>query len=540
MDARVGARLEVVTPRRVVTPADIGYLVLLLAASVGLHAWIVARAEVTARDGLEFARIALNLQNARVTPPADGDARRSVPEVLKASVQPPGYPAAILAAWQFLKTDADVPTNILRAAQIASAIAAALTVFPTYWLGRMLFSSKFIGFAGALIFQTLPAIAHLTSDALSESLYLLLGSTALLFGVRGLRRRSVGMFLLCGFACGMAYLVRPEGVMVLLAVGLTIAAAGVFRTWTRTEAVGRLVALGIGFSAVAVPYMTAINGFSNKTTFKEMRDRWMGTTPAKPLWQGDQGRLALPRPALFADFHAGGNKIGWAASAILKETTKSAHYVVFFLGLAGVLAHRRRVVADPGLGLLVVLAGINLCVLAALAIKVGYVSERHTVVLVLLLSLFAASALEPVWQFVGVVSKAGPRALLVAIVASSLPAALKTPHETRLGHPHAGRYLAAHVQPDDAVIDPFCWAEWYAGRTLLAVPDDPQPPKARWVVLETGKSPHSRLPRYEGALNVVNDGKNVAKLMFWWPAMPEAEAREKAKVLVFRQEGDGK
>jgi hypothetical protein len=60
------------------------------------------------------------------------------------------------------------------------------------------------------------------------------------------------------------------------------------------------------------------------------------------------------------------------------------------------------------------------------------------------------------------------------------------------------------------------------------------------VVLETGKSPHSRLPRYEGALNVVNDGKNKAKLMFWWPEVPEPEAHEKAKVLVYRQEGDGK
>ncbi|QEL13824.1 ArnT family glycosyltransferase [Limnoglobus roseus] len=543
MNARVGAKLEVVAPRRVVSPIDAGYLLLLLAVSLGLHGWLVSRIQVTARDGIGFARDALKLHHARIIPARNGDTRMSVQEVLKSAQQPPGYPLAVLGTWEVVRHvwDADLPAQILKSAQIVSLIAAAFLVFPTYWLGRMLFNSKFIGFAGALLFQTLPSIAHLTSDALTESLYLLFASTALLLGLRGLRRRSVGMFLLCGLATGLTYVVRPEGVMFLLAVGTTIAGVGIFRVWGRGEALGRLAALAIGFGLAAAPYMIIINGFSNKNAFNTILDQMKGAPT--PLWQkAAEGHGALVRsPALFADFSQQGNRIVWAGTAIAKETSKAAHYAVFVLGLVGIGLHRRRIAADPGLAMLMVLGVINLSVLAVLSLKVGYVSERHTVVLVLVLSLLAAASLEPVCQSLGTWTKFAARGLLLALVAGALPAALKPPHETRLGHPHAGHYLAEHVGPQDALIDPFEWAQWYAGRTLLGVPEDPKPPQARWVVMEPGKSPHSLLPRYESAVAVVADTKNVAELKYWWPEdVPRADAPQKAKVLVYRQAGDGK
>lgn len=538
MSARVGAKLEVVAPRRVVSPADAGYLLLLLAVSLAVHGWLVSHMAVTARDGLGFGRYALNLSQARVAPARDGDTRPGVQEVLQASEQPPGYPLAVLGTWQVVRRvcDADLPVQILKSAQIASLIAAALLVLPTYWLGRMLFTSKFVGFAGAVLFQTLPTIAHLTSDAMTESLYLLFASTALVFGVRGLRRRSVGMFLLCGLAAGLTYMVRPEGVMFLLATAVTIAGVGIFRVWGYGEALGRLAALGIGFGLAATPYMLVIKGFSNKNAFNTILNNKSGP---KPLWQQaaePHGEL-VRSPALFADFSRQGNQLAWGGLAIVKETLKAAHYAVFVLGLAGIPIHRRRIAADPGLAVLIVLGVVNLAVLAALSLKVGYVSERHTVVLVLLLCLFTAASLEEMCRALTPWSKAGARGLLLALVAGALPATLKPPHETRLGHPHAGRYLKEHVGPTDAVIDPFEWAQWYAGRTLYAVPPDPQPPAARWVVIEPGKSPHSLLPRYESAVAVVADTKNVAELKYWWP---EDRPRDEARVLVYRQAGDGK
>ena len=66
------------------------------------------------------------------------------------------------------------------------------------------------------------------SDGLAEALYLLCVATSLGFGVRAVRHRSTLYFLLCGMAAGAAYLVRPEGLMVVLAIGVVVAVWGSF------------------------------------------------------------------------------------------------------------------------------------------------------------------------------------------------------------------------------------------------------------------------------------------------------------------------
>ena len=86
------------------------------------------------------------------------------------------------------------------------------------------------------------------------------------------------------------------------------------------------------------------------------------------------------------------------------------------------------------------------------------------------------------------------------------------------------------------LIDPFEWAQFYAGRTLRTVPaGDPTPVPGesyRWAVLERGDTPHSRLHRLQPALNVANDGQNKAEIVYWWPKEGPVE---NARVLVYRQ-----
>src|SRR5207248_230773 len=177
--------------------------------------------------------------------------------------------------------------------------------------GRMLFGRN-VAFAAALLFQVLPVPARITSDGLSEGLYLLTVAGALVLGVRAVRRPGVGGFLVCGLATGLGYLVRPEGLMVAGAVGLVAGWLGLVRKWPRDAAPG--------------------------------------------------------------------------------------------LALLGVFALRRRLTTDPGLCVLVALVGLNAAVLVGLGVTgyyvngkhTGYVSERHTVLLVLVGCLFAAAALAPV------------------------------------------------------------------------------------------------------------------------------------------------
>ena len=163
-----------------------------------------------------------------------------------------------------------------------------LLVFPTYWLGRLLFG-KFAGFAAALLFQVLPVPAEVTSDGLTEGLYLLGLGTALLLGTRAIQKPGVGGFLSCGLVTGLTYLVRPEGMIVAAAVGMVALTMGVVGRWSRSQAAAGITALVVGAVLPAVPYMVLIEGVTNKPAGKAIYDK-MIRTPREMILGGGPPR----------------------------------------------------------------------------------------------------------------------------------------------------------------------------------------------------------------------------------------------------------
>lgn len=533
MEARVGARMEVVPPKRWLAPPDVGLLLLLAAISVGLHLWLVRHTFVTARDSLGFARLALNLESPAAADTAHPDGKpRTFIDVLKTAEHPPGYPVTVLAVSYGVRRccPGPLPEQMLLSCQLASAAAGVLLVLPTYLLGRLLMG-RFPGFAAALLFQVLPVPAHVTSDGLSEGLYLLAVSTALFFGVRAVRHRSTLYFLLCGATAGLGYLVRPEGLMVVLAVGGVVAGLGVLRRWPRDVAAGRLTALAVGVVLAASPYMLLIGGMSNKSTSKELLERLLGNkNPKAKLGSWDQG--GIRHPALFAAWYdptRDGNKAVWAGKAVAGEVWKAGYYVPCLLAVVGLGALRPRLVAEPETAVLPLLAVINVAVIYSLGLKIGYVSERHTLLIVLIVCHLAASVLGPVARvFAPSGGLLGGVSLLVALVASALPPTLRPLHENRLGHYHAGKYLAGVLNADDAVVDPFSWAEFYSGRSLYSVPPDPEHAATVYAVLENSKdNPHSRLPR----LDLAKQFASPDRVAYYWPETGSAAV---AKVVVYK------
>jgi hypothetical protein len=148
--------------------------------------------------------------------------------------------------------------------------------------------------------------------------------------------------------------------------------------------------------------------------------------------------------------------------------------------------------------------------------------------------IFAAAALEPLTVMlqslpgVGrlvVWPQAAPGGILLAIVIAALPVTLKPLHSHREGHKHAGRWLASQMEPNDWLIDPLAWGEWYAGRTLYNPPTCRGRPESVWVITERGKgSPHSRLPQWERAVKLAEGRPPVYR----WPedAPPDGPAVE--------------
>jgi hypothetical protein len=494
----VGGRLEAEPPRPVTNPGDRWRLVVLLVLAAAVHALIFARTVMTARDGVGFARTAVQLAHPSSLRP---DA--TVFDVLRQPGHPPGYPTAVLAA--ATASDAVSPgqapqERLLGAAQLVSAVAGTLLVFPLYWLGRTLFGQT-EGFAGAALFQCLPVAARYTTDAVTEGLYLLLLAMALLLGTRAVRKPTIGGYLACGLTVGLAYLVRPEGALAAAAVGLV---ALPVRSGGWGPTFGRLAALTVGFVLVTSPYMALIGGWTNKPN-----PGGLLTFQARP------GVSARPvgGPAVFASWAAGDHRLGGAVREVGKEFGKSFHYLPPAFALVGLVVAARRLRTEPHALVPVAFAGLMLPVLLALAYKESYVSERHTLSAVMVGCPFAAAGFAAVGRRLGHVGYGW--ALLAAVLASCLPGLAKPLHEHRLGHRLIGEYLAAHADPGDVILDPYDWAGFYSGRTLASIPPDPPavPGRVRWAVVEPTEKNRSKLPRLEAAWNVVNDGANPAELV---------------------------
>ena len=395
---------------------------------------------------------------------------------------PPGYSLAVAIVSKPVRylTDMDLPSQMLLATQITSSIAGILMLFPVYWVGRTMFG-KFAGFAAAAMTQCLPVFARVTSDGLTEGLYLFLFATTLMLGVRAVRTPAIGSFLLTGWGVGFTYLVRPEGMLVGLGVGIAGFGLGLIGRWPRGHTVGMLTALVVGFGLAAGPYMYLIGGLSNKPID---RQRFHRSNRAMNL----VAQEAAPHAGgpLFAAWYVPGKdgpKAVWAVGAIFKEGMKAIHYVPAFLALGGLWFVRRRLWAEPWLAVPIICLGINLAIIVALvAMKTdaagrSYVSERHMMPIALVGLLFAAGALEPFGKWLGTRVGLPPMTVawgvLLAIGLSSLPAIAKPLHENRAGHVEAGRWLRAHATPADTIVDPFAWAVFFAGRTFYDIPPDP-------------------------------------------------------------------
>lgn len=526
----VGGRMEAVARKRVLAAPDYLRLGVLLLVATAVHVWLVTHTATTARDGVGFARNAISLQSPHQT--ATGhDPGRSVLTVIKEAQHPPAYPVAIWLVGKIVRNAGSLshPEAYLLAAQIVSAAAGVLLVVPVYLTGRMLFGRS-VGFAAALLLQVLPTPARLTSDALTEGMYLLGASTAVMLGVRAVRRPGVGGFLLCGLATGFTYLVRPEGLLIAAGVGTTAVALLASRRWPLDLTLGRLAALVVGVAFVAGPYVYVIGKLSNKPTSDEMLTPSINPR-AKLFEQAPKtGAMAVVTVPLFAEWREGGeSRVVWAAGAVASETVMALFYVPAALAVIGVILLRRRVVADPGLWCLLILAGLSGLLLTAVGVKAGYVSERHTLLLVMIGCVLAAAALEPLAELVR--NRVRAEWLLVGIALAALPATLKPLHANREGFKHAGRWMAEHVTPADCVIDPFEWAQFYSGRSLYGVPTDPANPPHTYAVADDRTRPdqHGRLPRLDQAIDVMTNGNS--RVVYHWPEdVPEADA----KVFVYR------
>jgi 4-amino-4-deoxy-L-arabinose transferase-like glycosyltransferase len=514
-------------------PIDLTLILTLILIAAGLRAWSIGHTAVAARDSIGFIRYALDLES------------QSWLDVFRNSQQHPGYPMVLLlVSWPVRYCFGGInPVSMQMSAQIASGLASILLVIPMYLLGRQFFDRR-AGFWGSLLFQILPVSGRAMSDGLSEATFLFFVTLSLLIAVLALRKNSFAALAWAGMFGGFSYLTRPEGALVVLAAALVLIGKQGYKPWRASwlRVAGCVSTLCGGALLVGGPYALAIGSFTNKPTPRAiLESRTLeGVGQEESLLQlPHEAPIAIPgmgaRPvfASMLGLYAPGNlrdRRWWAVLAILTELIKGYQYLLALPVLIGMWWFRSLIWENAGTWVLLILCLLHTLILWKLAMTVGYVSDRHIVLLVLC-GIFTGAAILGVWgdylesKLFRTRANRGVVATLTlaAIALFCLPDSFRTLHANRAGHRAAGIWLASNAAPGDPIIDPFCWAHYYAGR-IFTEGHGNRPnavhPATQYVVLE--QSDHARLPTIRYATDLASHGQ----IVYHWPVeKPEQQAK---------------
>lgn len=315
---------------------------------------------------------------------------------LETTRQHPLFPTLILAVHALMGDSANggSPLRWQLSGQIAALMSGLLVVAISAGLARSLvrklelpLNADAAGlFSGALA-AALPLNVSLSADVMTDQLHL----ACYLGGVWALVCATTSRhFVVAGMLAGLAFLTRPEGLIVAVA-GATVAARDLMAPNRRGRAAVALLALIVGLSAVAGPYLAIVGRL----------------TPKKDLFAAaefEPALVAVPPPAnvsptpchrvqarLQTEEHA------WYAlipEALLK-TIRAGRVIIPLAALLPILQLRRRMLAPPLLALTTCFAA-HLALITFLLAKWHYLDPRHTLVLIGLLIPLAAMLLARV------------------------------------------------------------------------------------------------------------------------------------------------
>lgn len=452
---------------------------LLLLAVTALLVWRVSRAEVLSADGLRYTAQARKI--------AAGDWYGG----LVRSVDHPMYPLQIAGVWTLVGMP-DTPVGWQNAAWAASLVHGILIVIPLYWIARTLFGDN-AAWLGVTAFYAVPHTSQILADALSESTFLHFWCWSLAFALQFLQKGRPGWLAGVAIAGAMAYYTRPEGMLICLALGLTILVTPLLpRTRVDWPRLGRVLALlGIATALFSVPVVMSRGSVGTKPAIAKV----LGLQKRAPAKAVERERPLDPNQTELQTWaHATA-----AFYRAVKEATTSFGLVLAAIGFA---TWRRPNAASARGGLLVVfILGLSTLALVRLHATQGYCAPRHTLVPSQILLLGSGAGL--VWiatqlitslsrlRFIpaGIQAQPGPVVwLALALVwgGSQAGAFLKPIGYDALGYRQAGEFLARTTDKNEPIIDLTGWSPFYAahpGYTFFNIDQVFAKNDARYVVV---------------------------------------------------------
>jgi hypothetical protein len=224
-------------------------LLILMLLVAGLRAWQITHTEVAARDSIGFIRYAWLLENST-----------DWKSVIKDAQQHPGFPLAIHLVSKPVRyfVASDLPFAYQLSSQLVSSFFSVLLVLPLFYLAFEIFNIK-VAIWSVLLFEFLPAISKVLGDGLSEGMFLFFAASALACILIAFKTGRVTTWFFAGLFSACAYLVRPEGMIIVFAcfvVMLGNIVLGKFNdSKSKMKLVTGLAGVMLGFLMLALPFM---------------------------------------------------------------------------------------------------------------------------------------------------------------------------------------------------------------------------------------------------------------------------------------------
>jgi 4-amino-4-deoxy-L-arabinose transferase-like glycosyltransferase len=457
--------------------ARIGQLMLAAAVLLG---WEVYHTEASFADGLRYIHRAERLQV------------KSWKSGVIEGIDHPLHPLGIAAAHRVLGGSG--PASWQRAAIALCFASAVLLVIPAYLLALELFGPQAAWLACVLVIVN-PIVGYVVVNVLSESTFLLWWTFGLWGAVRFLREgRFLWLPLAIGFGA-LAYLTRPEGMLLPGAIVLTLLLLPILPAtrinwprWWRS-----LAFLAAGFVLVAGPYIAVKGGLGTKPGIA----RVLGLAPrSDPL--GLERERPLPPGQTVAETY----KI--AAGRMTRAIQESVTPPLFVVGILGMgLSLYRRERLRPWL-LLSILLGASAVGLVRLHATGGYLTVRHGLIPGMILTIAAAHGLAWLMSKAAIPGRwlGWPQDRLrpgPAVWGLLMAGLIIYPNLRGLG-PHnsgpysvyvtTGRWIAGHASERERVLDLTNWSLFFSerpGYPFAQVYQAPADPSLRWLVV---RKPH--------------------------------------------------
>ena len=432
---------------------------ILILISLCLGIFLVATTVVIAKDGTTFIEYAKKMA---VSPS----------QTIFQEDQHPGYPALILAAGKItgLFYRGGQLFLFIYSAQAVALLFRILAVVILYFIGRELVGSR-NAFWAILILILLPKPAEYGSDALSDWPYMFFLAVGMLLLFYGAKFGKWWMFALAGLTGGLGYLVRPEGAQVVIygAWWLGLQLFWKKRTLRKSHAVPGLASMLFIFLIIVSPYMKLKGAIFPKKgvgTFSSVGP------PISP--NGGHAQAGSPR---YEEFHTGivPSKIAEAILKIFENTGDTLMWFFLLPYFIGIFLHfKKHKLPEPNQFFIIALIIVNVPLMIWLYCSHGYISERHTLPLVVFTMFFIPTGLNAWASWLNVKFSKGYQhthrwfAILTTVgIVICIPKLLSSLHPDKLIYRQASQWLEQNTETDALIAVPDYRISFYAGRKGL-------------------------------------------------------------------------